>query len=250
MLGQQWGKLPEPGAVQAGAVLRRIVLDRGTEERVLTLDPERISERELQATLALAPAPRIINLHGSVPLVTMRPFAKFLIAMGYPARTAPQPARRGVFLLELHRQPPARRHARLALRARGHGADADRPQPRRDADAESAAGSRRRLGRPDRGLESAHGRARRPVRHRRSRDRCSATGRRARKFPTRPRSRQGASCACCSASGGCCRGCGAFRTRSASSPASSSSGTRSPVASPGRRRATPTGRRGRPWFAT
>ena len=98
---------------------------------------------------------------------------------GLSPRTAPEPARRGVFLLELHRQPPARRHAGLALRARGHDADADRPQPGRDADDESAAGSRRQLGRPDRGLESAHGRARRPVRHRRSRDRCSATGRRA-----------------------------------------------------------------------
>ena len=72
------------GAVQPGAVLRGIGLDPATEERVLALDPERISERELQATLALAPAPRIINLHGSVPLVTMRPFAEFLIAMGYP----------------------------------------------------------------------------------------------------------------------------------------------------------------------
>ncbi len=76
----------EPGAadaVRAGA-MQRIALDRGTEERVLALDPERISEHELRTTLALAPAPRIISLHGSVPLVTMRPFAKFLIAMGYP----------------------------------------------------------------------------------------------------------------------------------------------------------------------
>jgi len=71
-------------AIQPGAVLRAIGLDPATQERALMLDPERISERELQATLALAPAPRIINLHGSVPLVTMRPFAEFLIAMGYP----------------------------------------------------------------------------------------------------------------------------------------------------------------------
>ena len=31
------------------------------------------------------PAPRIVLLQGSVPLVTMEPFARFLIAMGYPA---------------------------------------------------------------------------------------------------------------------------------------------------------------------
>jgi len=73
-----------PAAIQAGAVLRGIALDRATEDRVLALDPDHISERELQATLALAPAPRIIHLQGSVPLVTMRPFAEFLIAMGYP----------------------------------------------------------------------------------------------------------------------------------------------------------------------
>jgi hypothetical protein len=30
------------------------------------------------------PAPRIINLAGSVPIVTMEPFAEFLIGMGYP----------------------------------------------------------------------------------------------------------------------------------------------------------------------
>ena len=31
------------------------------------------------------PAPRIIALQGSVALVTMEPFAEFLVAMGYPA---------------------------------------------------------------------------------------------------------------------------------------------------------------------
>ena len=34
--------------------------------------------------LASAPAPRIILLNGSVPVVTMREFAEYLIAMGYP----------------------------------------------------------------------------------------------------------------------------------------------------------------------
>jgi hypothetical protein len=59
-------------------------LDRETEERILALAPEKISDSEMQSVLALAPAPRIINLQGVVGLVTMAPFAEFLIAMGYP----------------------------------------------------------------------------------------------------------------------------------------------------------------------
>ena len=127
-----------------GAVLRAIAVDPAVEERVLALDPERISEREVRETLALAPAPRIINLHGSVPLVTMQPFAEFLIAMGYPAERLRNPRDGSLHLLELHRQPRARRQARVALRAGGHGADADRPQPGRDAGDQGPAGSRRR----------------------------------------------------------------------------------------------------------
>ena len=38
----------------------------------------------MRETLARAPAPRIIALSGSLPIVTMEPFARFLIAMGYP----------------------------------------------------------------------------------------------------------------------------------------------------------------------
>ena len=37
------------------------------------------------------PAPRIINLAGSVPIVTMEPFAEFLIAMGYPEASLRDP---------------------------------------------------------------------------------------------------------------------------------------------------------------
>ena len=81
-----------PGdAVPPGVVLRAITLDPAVEERVLALDPERISERAVRETLAFAPAPRIISLHGSVPIVTMRSFAEFLIAMGYPAERLRNP---------------------------------------------------------------------------------------------------------------------------------------------------------------
>ncbi len=80
-------------AVAAGAisdegvarfVLDRAAIDAASEDRVLALVPERISEREVREVLARASAPRIINLQGSVPIVTMAPFAEFFIAMGYP----------------------------------------------------------------------------------------------------------------------------------------------------------------------
>jgi hypothetical protein len=69
---------PEP------AVPQGVALDAETEARILALDPERISEREVRDVLSQAPAPRIINLQGSVPVITMAPFAEFLAAMGYP----------------------------------------------------------------------------------------------------------------------------------------------------------------------
>jgi hypothetical protein len=79
------------GIVRPGAVLSGIVLELATEARILALNPERISVHEVEESLALAPAPRIINLHGSVPLVTMKPFADFLISMGYPAERLRNP---------------------------------------------------------------------------------------------------------------------------------------------------------------
>jgi hypothetical protein len=77
--------------VRPSALFRGIALEPAAEERILALDPERISAREVDESLALAPAPRIINLHGSVPLVTMKPFADFLISMGYPAERLRNP---------------------------------------------------------------------------------------------------------------------------------------------------------------
>jgi hypothetical protein len=65
--------------------LRAAALDRTGVDRILALDPDHISATEVRDVLAHAPAPRIIALQGSVALVTMEPFAEFLIAMGYPA---------------------------------------------------------------------------------------------------------------------------------------------------------------------
>jgi hypothetical protein len=53
-------------------------------EGLARLDCEHVSADDVRDTLARVPAPRIVLLQGSVPLVTMEPFARFLIRMGYP----------------------------------------------------------------------------------------------------------------------------------------------------------------------
>jgi hypothetical protein len=60
------------------------VIDPDVAARVLALDPERVTAEDVRALLAHVPAPRIIALQGSIALVTMQPFAEFLVAMGYP----------------------------------------------------------------------------------------------------------------------------------------------------------------------
>ncbi len=67
-----------------GRLLERAALDPSVEARILALAPERLSARDVSETLSHARAPRIIALQGSLPIVTMAPFAEFLIAMGYP----------------------------------------------------------------------------------------------------------------------------------------------------------------------
>jgi hypothetical protein len=66
------------------AVAAEPTMDRAAEDRILALDPENISAADVRDVLSRSRAPRIIALEGSVPLVTMQPFAEFLIAMGYP----------------------------------------------------------------------------------------------------------------------------------------------------------------------
>jgi len=66
--------------------------DPAADERVLALDPEHITARQVREVLASAPAPRIIALQGSLDFITMQPFSEFLIAMGYPADRLRNPA--------------------------------------------------------------------------------------------------------------------------------------------------------------
>jgi len=56
------------------------------------LDCDRLDGTEASVALAGLPAPRIVLLHGSVPIVNMEPFARFLIGMGYPQDSLRDPA--------------------------------------------------------------------------------------------------------------------------------------------------------------
>ena len=59
-------------------------LDRADEDRILALNPERVSEREVKEVLSRVPAPRILSFQGALIGLSTTSFAKFLIAMGYP----------------------------------------------------------------------------------------------------------------------------------------------------------------------
>ncbi|MFO1511783.1 MAG: hypothetical protein U1F83_02540 [Verrucomicrobiota bacterium] len=64
------------------------------EHRILALDPEHVSEAEVRETLAQAPAPRVICIHGGIVPVqrSMISFGEFLIEMGYPGASVTNPS--------------------------------------------------------------------------------------------------------------------------------------------------------------
>jgi len=68
------------------SVLRAARIDRAIEDRILALNPERVTEDDVRQTLAKGPTPRIIGVHGGIyPVhVLMESFASFLTGMGYP----------------------------------------------------------------------------------------------------------------------------------------------------------------------
>jgi hypothetical protein len=73
--------------------LRKYSLARVTEDRILALDPEHVSGKDVLETLSNAPAPRIINIHGGIYPVHERmiSFSHFLIGMGYPESSIRNP---------------------------------------------------------------------------------------------------------------------------------------------------------------
>jgi hypothetical protein len=71
------------------SVLKGLSLKPDIEKKILALDPEHITEKEIKEVLSHAPAPRIIKIHGGVYPVRlmkalMKSFSEFLIYMGYP----------------------------------------------------------------------------------------------------------------------------------------------------------------------
>jgi hypothetical protein len=80
--------------VGKNTVLRSISIPAVTEEKILALDPESVSEKDINDVLSHAPAPRIMNIHGGIYPVhlAMESFSKFLIFMGYPEEKIRNPA--------------------------------------------------------------------------------------------------------------------------------------------------------------
>jgi len=68
------------------AALRSTAVDPAVAERILALDPDRVTDADVRTVLAGGPTPRIINVHGGIYPVhlVMESFARFLVGMGYP----------------------------------------------------------------------------------------------------------------------------------------------------------------------
>jgi hypothetical protein len=77
---------PQETIPQAAAAERVPVPDRALRERLLALDPEHVSDQDVQRVLAKGPTPRIVLLHGGIfPVhLLMESFGRFLARMGYP----------------------------------------------------------------------------------------------------------------------------------------------------------------------
>lgn len=62
------------------------VVDRALEDRILALDPQRVTPADVKDVLAKGPTPRIMLLHGGIYPVhlAMTAFGRYLVGMGYP----------------------------------------------------------------------------------------------------------------------------------------------------------------------
>jgi hypothetical protein len=72
---------------------RNYSLSSETRDRILALDPERVTETDIRNVLADAPAPRLITIHGGLlPMEgSLASFAQFLVGMGYPRASIENP---------------------------------------------------------------------------------------------------------------------------------------------------------------
>ena len=71
----------------------RLLLTAEQEERVLALDPEHVTARDVSEILSNLPAPRVVNIHGGIYPVhlAMKSFSRFLMGMGYPEASIRNP---------------------------------------------------------------------------------------------------------------------------------------------------------------
>lgn len=78
--------LTSAGAARAdeAAGFRAPRIDAALAAEVRALDCRRVAAADVARLLSKAPAPRIILFQGSLAVLTMEPFANFLVAMGYP----------------------------------------------------------------------------------------------------------------------------------------------------------------------
>lgn len=79
--------------VESACVRRPFAVSHETQEAILKLDPEHVTDLAIRGVLSRAPAPRIINIHGGIYPVhrQMIAFSEFLIGMGYPAASITNP---------------------------------------------------------------------------------------------------------------------------------------------------------------
>jgi hypothetical protein len=87
---------PATPAPAGGGVLRSFPMDRALEDRILALNPEKVSAADVRDTLSRAPAPRVFLIRGGIYPVylAMESMGAFLIGMGYPGEKVITPHER------------------------------------------------------------------------------------------------------------------------------------------------------------
>lgn len=80
------GCATQPPQLAAAERAKPAMPDRELQEKILALDPQHITDRDVREVLAKGPTPRIMLLHGGVYPVhlVMESFGRFLTGMGYP----------------------------------------------------------------------------------------------------------------------------------------------------------------------
>ena len=86
-------KPPERSLSEMVSTPAQPVPSPATQAKILALDPEHVTQKEIREVLAQAPAPRIINIHGGIlpRHANMNSFSEFLIGMGYPVASIRHP---------------------------------------------------------------------------------------------------------------------------------------------------------------